>query len=84
MNKDFIYRVIKTFFQAFIACVLVGIKTVDFSADKAVLKQALITLAISAISAGISALMNINKVLPSAETNAEEVEDEFITEDEKC
>ena len=44
--------------QAFIGSVVVIAPTIDFSASNEVLKGSLMTLIISAISAGISAVMN--------------------------
>ena len=81
MNKDFIYRVVKTFFQAVLSALVVSLADgVDFTN-----KDAVKTLIVGLIAAGISAVMNINKVKPIPETIAEEVaEDEYITEDEKC
>ena len=52
-NKAF-----RTFLQAFIGSVVVIAPTIDFSASNEVLKGSLMTLIISAISAGISAVMN--------------------------
>lgn len=52
-NKAF-----RTFMQAFIGSVVVIAPTIDFSASNEVLKGSLMTLIISAISAGISAVMN--------------------------
>ena len=81
MSKDFIWRIVKTFFQAVVSALVVFLADgVDFTN-----KEAVKTLIVGVIAAGISAVMNINKFKPSPETIAEEVtEDEFITEDEKC
>ena len=49
----------RTFVQAFLAYVVVNVAIIDFSAEKAVLKSALIGLAISAVSAGLAAVMNL-------------------------
>jgi len=81
INKDWIARVFKTFIQAVVSALVVFLADgVDFTN-----KEAVKTLIVGAIAAGISAVMNINKFKPAPETIAEEVaEDEFITEDEKC
>lgn len=80
MNKDFIWRIVKTFFQAVVSALVVFLADgVDFTN-----KDAVKTLIVGVIAAGISAVMNINKVKKQPESNFEEVEDEYITEDEKC
>jgi len=80
INKDFIWRIVKTFFQAVISALVVFLADgVDFTN-----KEAVKTLIVGVIAAGISAVMNINKAKKQPETNFEEVEeDEYITEDEK-
>lgn len=81
MNKDYIFRIVKTFFQAVISALLVSLADgVDFTN-----KDAVKTLIVGLLAAGISAAMNINKVSKPIEDIAEEIaEDEYITEDEKC
>ena len=81
MSKDFIWRIVKTFIQAVISALVVFLADgVDFTN-----KEAVKTLIVGVIAAGISAVMNINKAKKQPETNFEEVEDdEYITEDEKC
>ncbi len=81
INKDYIARVFKTFLQAVVSALVVFLADgVDFTN-----KEAVKTLIVGVIAAGISAVMNINKFKPAPETIAEEVtEDEYITEDEKC
>lgn len=80
MNKDYIFRVLKTFVQAVISALLVSLADgVDFTN-----KDAVRTLIIGLIAAGLSAAMNAGNARKTAETNAEECEDEFITEDEEC
>lgn len=55
MTKDFIFRVIKTFGQAVIAYLLVSLKDgIDFTS-----KDALYSLAVGVVAAGLSAVMNI-------------------------
>lgn len=79
MNKDFWWRVGKTFVQAVLAALLVSLKNgIDFTD-----KDAVTSLLVGLFAAGLSAVMNINKLKTNVETIAEETpEDEFITEDE--
>lgn len=58
MNKIIKNKAFRTFMQAFIGSIVVIAPTIDFSASNEVLKGSLMTLIISAISAGISAVMN--------------------------
>ena len=51
-------RAARTFIQAALSYILVNLAIVDFSAGKEVVKSALIGLAMSALSAGIAAVMN--------------------------
>ena len=62
MKKIFNNKAFRTFLQAFIGSVVVIAPTIDFTASGEVLKGSIMTLIISSISAGISALMNINKM----------------------
>lgn len=61
INKEWLYRAVRTFVQAFLGSVVVIAPTIDYSSSDEVLKGALITLLISAISSGVSAVMNMNK-----------------------
>ncbi len=61
INKEWLYRAIRTFIQAFIGSVVAIAPTIDYSSSDDVLKSALITLIISSVSAGISAVMNMKK-----------------------
>lgn len=58
-KKEWLYRGARTFFQAFVSSALVLANTIDFTSDREILKGALISLFISSLSAGISALMNL-------------------------
>ena len=62
MKKIFNNKAFRTFLQAFIGSVVVIAPTIDFTASSEVLKGSIMTLIISSISAGISALMNIYKM----------------------
>ena len=57
ISKDFIFRIIKTFFQAIIAYVIVQFQQgVDFTS-----KEAVKTFVLGLIAAGLSAVFNIKK-----------------------
>lgn len=60
-TKETARRMLRTFAQSAIGYIAVNIAIVDFSAGREVIKSALIGLAISAISAGISAVMNLEE-----------------------
>ena len=80
MNKDYFYRIIKTLAQAGLSALIVALADgVDFTN-----KDAVKSLIVGVIAAILSAAMNITKARKTAETNAEECEDEYITEDEEC
>lgn len=58
INKDFISRIVKTFFQAIIAYVIVQLQQgVDFTS-----KEAVKTFILGVIAAGLSAAFNIKKL----------------------
>lgn len=57
--KDWQKRALRTFMQTAVGYVCTAIVTVDWSADKAVIKAALLGIITSAIAGGISAAMNI-------------------------
>ena len=58
MNKDFIFRILKTFIQAVLGALIVSLKDgVDFTS-----KEAVGSLIVGLIAAGISAVMNIQKL----------------------
>ena len=59
ISKDGIYRALRTFIQAALAYIAVNLAVVNFSEEGEVVKNALIGLAVSAVAAGISAVMNI-------------------------
>lgn len=61
MNKKWLKRAYRTFFQTVIGYITVNIAIVDFSSSKDVLKSTLIGLGVSAIAAGISAVMNLKE-----------------------
>lgn len=61
ITKETLTRAGRTFLQAAVAYIAVNLAAVDFTSGKEVAKTALIGLAVSALSAGIAAVMNLNK-----------------------
>lgn len=61
LKKNCVRRAIRTFFQTAIGYLAVNVAVVDFSADKAALKSCLVGLGVSAVSAGVSAVMNLKE-----------------------
>ena len=61
ITEKTIKRAIRTFAQTAIGYLVVNIVAIDFSAQKDILKTALIGLGVSAVSAGVSAVMNLDK-----------------------
>lgn len=59
LKKNCVKRALRTFVQTAIGYLAVNIAVVDFSADKAALKSCLVGLGVSAVSAGVSAVMNL-------------------------
>jgi len=65
INKDFIFRILKTFVQAVIGALIVSLKDgVDFTS-----KEAVGSLIVGLIAAGISAVMNIPKLKGGADND---------------
>ena len=58
-TRETFKRMLRTFLQAAIACIVAGFATIDFSSGKDVVRSALIGLVISSIAAGLSAVMNL-------------------------
>ena len=56
-KHEWLYRAIRTFIQAAIGYAAVALPTVNWE-DTSVLKTTLVGIGISAVSAGISAIMN--------------------------
>lgn len=61
LKKEPVKRAIRTFGQAAVGYIIANIAVVDFSSGKDVAKSALIGLGVSAVAAGISAVMNLQK-----------------------
>ena len=60
-TQQTINKAIRTFIQTAIGYAAVNIVAIDFSASKQVLKTALVGLGVSAVSAGIAAVMNLEE-----------------------
>lgn len=60
-TKETLKRTIRTFIQALIAYLIVALPAIDYTVDKSALKSALIGLGASALAAGLSAVMNLEK-----------------------
>ena len=61
-KKNCVKRALRTFLQMTIGYLAVNVAVVDFSADKAALKSCLVGLGVLAVSAGVSAVMNLKEV----------------------
>ena len=61
LKKNGVKRALRTFFQTAIGYLAVNVAVVDFSADRAALKSCLVGLGVSAVSAGIAAVMNLKE-----------------------
>lgn len=58
--KDWQKRALRTFMQTAVGYVCTAIVTVDWGADKAIIKATITGIIVSAIAGGISAAMNIH------------------------
>ena len=58
-TKNTAKRALRTFIQAFISFILVNYTMIDVTGDRSAIKQAVIGLLISAVAAGLSAVMNL-------------------------
>ena len=72
-TKETWRRSLRTFIQAAVAYVAANIFVVDFTAEGEVLTSALVGLAVSALAAGIAAVMNTEK--PESTMSDEKVEE---------
>jgi len=59
ITKETVRRALRTFLQALTASFLADIVTVDFSEGREVIKSTVISFSVSAVAAGISAVMNL-------------------------
>ena len=87
-TKDTFTRTWRTFLQAFLGYVIINIAVIDFSDDKEVLRSSLIAFLVSAVAAGLAAVMNLDKKPDSngendfytALKNSESAEEHFSEE----
>lgn len=61
VTKETLRRAVRTFAQTVAGYIAVNIAVVDFTASGEVIKSALIGVLIAGVSAGISAVMNLEK-----------------------
>ncbi len=66
-TKETAKRMLKTFVQTAAGYIIVNIAGVDFTGDRDVVKTALIGLALSAASAGLAAIMNLQSPAKAGE-----------------
>ncbi len=59
ITEKTIKRALRTFAQTAIGYIVINVVAIDFSAEKDILKTALIGLGVSAVSAGVAAVMNL-------------------------
>lgn len=59
--KNWLRRALRTALQTAVGYAAVALPNIDFTADKAILKSALIGIGVSAVSAGIAAAMNLEE-----------------------
>jgi hypothetical protein len=57
--KEWAYRALRTFLQTSIGYIVIALPNVDFS-EQSKAKTALIGIGVSAVAAGLAAVMNIN------------------------
>lgn len=62
VTRETIKRTLRTFLQAAVSYIVIHTFVIDFTDTDEVIKRALIGLAVSAISAGIAAVMNLERV----------------------
>lgn len=60
-TKETFNRMLRTFIQTALSYIAIHIVAVDFSESKALLRAALTGIAVSAVAAGLSAVMNLEK-----------------------
>lgn len=68
ITKETLKKAARTFLQTALGYIAVNIVAVDFAGEKEVIKSALIGLSVSALSAGIAAVMNLEEVADLTET----------------
>ena len=58
-TKESLRRALRTFLQVVIGYILANIVVIDFTSSKEIIRSAVLGLIISALSAGIAAVMNM-------------------------
>lgn len=71
-TKETLRRAVRTFLQAFLGYIVVNLAMVDFTTFDEAFKSAMLGLLVGALSAGLSALMN----LEHKDNNDEYIEEE--------
>lgn len=59
--KNWMKRALRTAFQTIIGYIAVAMPSIDWGADRSVLKPVLIGIGVSAVSAGLAAAMNLDE-----------------------
>lgn len=59
--KEWARRALRTFFQTAVGYLVAAVPFIDYGQEKSTIKAALIGIAVSAVAAGISAVMNLNE-----------------------
>ena len=59
--KNWMKRALRTAFQTMIGYIAVAMPSIDWGADRSVLKPVLIGIGVSAVSAGLAAAMNLEE-----------------------
>lgn len=59
--KNWLKRALRTAFQTAVGYIAVALPSIDWSADRSILKPVLIGIGVSAVSAGLAAAMNLKE-----------------------
>lgn len=59
--KEWARRATRTFLQTALGYLIVAVPTVDFMADKAAIRCTFVGIGVSAVAAGIAAVMNLGE-----------------------
>ena len=77
-TKETLRRALRTFIQAALSYMIIAIAAVDFNQEKEALKALLIGIAVSSLSAGISAVMNLESSEPTEMGGGEYTFDSWV------
>ena len=80
-TKETLRRAWRTFIQTAISYIAINVCIVDFTAGKEVITSALLGLAISAVSSGIAAVMNLENTETNSDVELPELVLDEITEE---